>query len=198
MKPFLYLAAALFTLTGNCMSKENLTFTEANKSHEALIHTWLAKDHIKPYFYGDGLKNTLKNLELFVNGIDRNDDYSFKHFVAFCDGKPFGFIMTSPIDGPHSPDDPYDKWFIEGKKTMTLDLLIGEENLLGKGLGTQMIKEFIQSRDVDFVLIDPAVSNKRAIHVYEKAGFSQKEEFIPSFNPTPHVMMRLETTSTSH
>ncbi|MCH9630269.1 MAG: hypothetical protein S4CHLAM37_02630 [Chlamydiia bacterium] len=174
------------------MTKEALSFKKADQSHEKLIHSWLAKDHIKPYFYGDGLKNTLNNLHLFVNGIDHNDDYRFEHFVAFLDGKPFGFLMTSPIDGPFNASDPYDKWFKENRKTSTLDVLIGEKDFLGRGLGTRMIKEFIQSQDVDFVLIDPAVSNKKAIHVYEKVGFVQEEEFIPSFNPVPHIMMTLD------
>ena len=42
--------------------------------------------------------------------------------------------MTSPIDGPYDPDDDYHQWFIDGKKTYTLDLLIGEKEFLGKGL----------------------------------------------------------------
>ena len=103
------------------------------------------------------------------------------------------FLMTSPIDGPYIPNDPYDKWYEEGNETITLDLLIGPKEFIGRGLGHPMIQEFLFDKfpHVDKVLIDPGVSNTRAIHVYEKVGFKKIEQFVPEYDPVPHWMMHL-------
>ncbi|MDB2614292.1 GNAT family N-acetyltransferase, partial [Chlamydiales bacterium] len=77
--------------------------------------------------------------------------------------------------------------------TITLDMLIGEEDYLGKSLSNVVIREFLLSEfpEVEEVLIDPEASNSRAVHVYEKVGFTILGEFIPSHSPHPHYMMRL-------
>ncbi len=105
--------------------------------------------------------------------------------------------MTSLVGGPYDSQDAYNKWLEDGKKTITLDLLIGEESFLGKGLASQMIQEFLSDNllQVSTVLIDPESANFKAIHVYEKVGFKKIEEFIPKFNPIPHWMMRLRIKS---
>lgn len=56
-----------------------------------------------------------------------------------------------------------------------------------------MIHEFIVSQfsDSKIVLIDPEISNARAVHVYKKAGFKMSGEFIASWHPVPHYNMRL-------
>lgn len=174
----------------------NLRFEQITNEHKDLILKWLKAPHVAEYFYGDGLKNTIRNIELFCKGINNNGDYTFYHWIAFCDDAPFAFIMTSPIVGPYNPEHDYDKWYIDGKKTFTLDLLIGETKFLGKGLAHTMIQQFIldQYPDVDFFLIDPATDNTKAVHVYEKAGFQKVAEFKPEYehNPKPHLMMRLD------
>jgi RimJ/RimL family protein N-acetyltransferase len=41
------------------------------------------------------------------------------------------------------------------------------------------------------VLIDPEISNERAVHVYKKAGFEIIGEFIAPWHPVPHYKMKL-------
>jgi len=56
-----------------------------------------------------------------------------------------------------------------------MDIFIGEEDYLNQGYGTVIVKAFVKYVFEYFIakilLIDPAESNKRAIHCYEKAGF---------------------------
>ncbi len=56
-----------------------------------------------------------------------------------------------------------------------------------------MIQEFILDKfsDADFFIIDPEKANSKAIHVYEKVGFKKVDEFLPSYNPVPNIMMKL-------
>lgn len=177
------------------MTKGIMTFYPVEKKHHDLIYGWLHKIHVQPYFYGEGLKNTLKNLEFFVNGIKTNGSYRFEHWIAYIDEIPFGFLMTSRIDGPYNSNDPYSKWYEDGKETITLDLLIGEEDYLGKGLASRMIQEFLLDKfsHISKVMIDPEEDNPRAIRVYEKAGFRKIEKFAQTHDdPKPCWMMHME------
>ena len=161
------------------LSTEKLSFFPVEEKHHNIILHWLDKPHVRKHFYGEGLENTQRKLHMFINGIKNNGEYSFEHWIAYIGNQPFGFLMTSYVEGPHDPDDYVNKWYEEGKETITLDLLIGPEEYLGKGLGHRMIQEFLIDKfsDADKVLIDPSVSNTRAIHVYEKAGFCKIEKF---------------------
>ncbi len=171
-----------------------MTFQKVTEEHKEIILKWFQEEHVKAFFYADGLKSTLNNLDLFCEGIDNNGRYTFYHWIAFYDDIPFAFIMTSPLKGPYDSEDDYDKWYREGKKTVTLDLLIGNKAFLGKGLAHLMIQQFILSQysDADFFIIDPELANTKAIRVYEKAGFKKAETFCPSANPKSHLMMYLD------
>lgn len=76
----------------------------------------------------------------------------------------------------------------------TLVRLHGDLNYLGKGLGVQMIKEFLLSQFANKreVFIDPEATNTRAIHVYEKVGFYKVGEFIAKWHPVPHIQLKLD------
>lgn len=164
----------------------NFSFRLVEKCDYDLIYEWLHKEHVKPYFFGQGLQNTLNNLKLFVQGINHNGRYEFAHWLANIDSKPFAFLMTSPVTVN-------DHWYNQDSSTIMLDLLIGEEAYLGKGLAAEMIKAFIDSlpNTINRILIDPAEENTRAVHVYEKAGFNKIAEFKPDYHPVPHWMMEL-------
>ena len=169
------------------MNKDDpkLTFYSVRQKHLSTIHAWLKKDHVKKFFYGKGLENTLKDLSLFVDKSSMKENSFFDHWIAYIEDQPLGYLMTSSISGPFDPNDDYDKWYDKEKPTITLDLLIGEEKYLGLGLAKKMIKEFLIDKfsDMSRVLIDPGATNTKAIHVYESVGFKKMEQFLPSYNP---------------
>lgn len=172
--------------------KTLFSFRQVEKADHALAKDWLHTPHVNEFYYGEGLQNTLNNLALSVNGKHHNGRYTFYHWIGFYDKTPFAFLMTSPIEGPYDPSDPYNKWQQSGERIITLDLLIGESAFLGKGLSCPMITSFLEQHCAEMtkILIDPAQNNPKAVHVYEKAGFKKVESFLPDFDPeTPHWMM---------
>lgn len=175
------------------MEDKKMHFLRVESKFRATILSWFEAHHVREFYYGVGLQNTFANLELYFRGINHNGLYSFDFWIALLGDAPFGFLMTSPIEGPYDANDDYNKWFVAGKSTFTLDLLIGPKEFLGRGLAHRMIQEFIQNQfaHADFFMIDPGQSNQKAIHVYEKAGFKKVGEFCPSYDPVPHFMMRL-------
>lgn len=168
------------------MSKKSLfTFRSINKNDRDFIHRWLAKPYVAKWFYGDGLANTLKGIDAFIEGLSDT-----LYWLACDEGQPFAFLITSLVK---KPEDELSKWCGAKGTTITLDMLIGEEDYLGKKLAHVVINEFLLSEfpEAEEVLIDPEASNSRAVHVYEKVGFKVLGEFIPSHSPHPHYMMRL-------
>lgn len=170
-----------------------IRFEKVSAPYKPIILKWFKEPHVLEFFYGDGLQNTLNNLDLYCQGINHNGRYEFNDWIAFNEDVPFGFLITSIVEGPFDPEDDYNKWYVDGKKTCTLDLLIGEKDFLGKGLAHVMIQQFIRDHysDADYFIIDPEATNTKAIHVYEKVGFKKVGELCPAFNPKPHIMMRL-------
>jgi len=84
--------------------------------------------------------------------------------------QPIGFVQ---IIDPESEESHY--WGNVGPGHRAIDIWIGPREFLGKGYGTQMMEVaighcFSDSR-VQSVLIDPLVSNHRAIRFYRKLGF---------------------------
>jgi pimeloyl-ACP methyl ester carboxylesterase len=116
----------------------------------------------------------------------------WKHWLSYDGDIPFGYLLTSTV--AMNKEDEYRRFCKTGGEAITLDLFIGNSQYLGKGIAHQMIQEFLLSQctQVQEVLIDPQVTNRRAVHVYEKAGFSIVEEFIPSHSTLPHYLMHLD------
>ncbi len=164
-------------------------FKLVDQSQRALVHYWLSLPHVAKWFYGQGLQNTLNHLDDFLKGA------SFaQYWICYDQGHPFAFLITSHVD---KPQDELTRWCSEEGEAITLDILIGDVNYLGKGLATTVIREFLLSEfpKVSEVLIEPEATNERAIHIYQKAGFKILSTSTPSHSPHPHVMMRLNLTT---
>lgn len=118
---------------------------------------------------------------------DPNDDWSWEtellhnpdwreQLIAELDGRPIGFVQ---IIDPALEETHY--WGEDiGPNQRAIDIWIGEADALGKGFGTQMMRQALQrcfaDPAVEAVLIDPLASNTRAHRFYERLGFRFVEE----------------------
>ncbi|MCE0723203.1 GNAT family N-acetyltransferase [Legionella resiliens] len=155
-------------------------FKPMNKSQHELIREWIHQPHINEWLHGDGLNNTIKDIDQFLN----DGKPWATHWIAYDNEIPFAYLITSEIGKSEE--------YLFG--AVTLDLFICRLDYIGKGLSVQMIHEFLLSQfsDAKIVLIDPEVSNERAVYVYKKAGFKIVGEFIASWHPVPHYKMQLD------
>jgi len=116
-----------------------------------------------------------------VIAANPNDDWEWEkelkyspgwreQLIAELNGRPVGFIQ---IIDPAREESRY--WGDIGHGYRAIDIWIGEENDLGKGYGTEMMKLAIDrcfsAPDVHTILIDPLASNKLAHRFYERFGF---------------------------
>jgi aminoglycoside 6'-N-acetyltransferase len=77
-----------------------------------------------------------------------------------------------------------------GEGVAGVDLLIGEEELIGRGLGPQILGQFV--RDVvavPTVVATIEVTNRRSWRAFEKAGFRHVRDVEE--DGRPHRLMRL-------
>jgi RimJ/RimL family protein N-acetyltransferase len=102
-------------------------------------------------------------------------------FIAYLDDMPFAYIQYS-----HVTDEDRTKFHATPipEPSIGCDLFIGDPNYLGKGYGTELIKQFIEYVKIYLeptckaILIDPASDNYRAIACYKKIGFEKVGTYV--------------------
>lgn len=119
---------------------------------------------------------------------DPNDDWEWdaelgrevpwrEQLVAETNDRPIGFVQ---IIDPALEETHY--WGNVSANLRAIDIWIGEEQDLGKGLGTQMMKLAIgrcfSNEKVTAILIDPLLTNTSAIRFYECLGFEWVENRV--------------------
>ncbi|HAU1108737.1 TPA: GNAT family N-acetyltransferase [Legionella pneumophila] len=102
-------------------------------------------------------------------------------FIVYVDNSPFGFIqyylltesLPDGIDGYES--ELFQQY--KAKDLVGIDLFIAEEKGRSKGLGVELIGQFIDQFLIRFkaIVVDPNVNNQQAIRCYKKAGFKHTE-----------------------
>src|SRR5580704_13309628 len=116
-------------------NNSRFSFKPVNKSQQHLIQEWIAQKHINEWLHGDGLKNTIEDLENFVN-----DNSSWAtHWIAYDKETPFAYLITSEVE----------KTAESSVNAITLDLFICRLDYIGKGWAVQMIHEFLISQFSD-------------------------------------------------
>ena len=152
--------------------KEKITFKSLREKELPLMHRWLNTPHVSEWWSLDG--NHHPSMEEVVRHysprIKRQDPVDV--YIIIYEGKAIGMIQSCCLD-----DEPEEKDKVGIDHSCAgIDLFIGEEDYVHRGLGSSIIREFLKQvvfkkYDVDCCIIDPQVENKIAIRAYEKAGF---------------------------
>jgi aminoglycoside 6'-N-acetyltransferase len=123
-----------------------------------------------------------------IRGEDPTD-----YYVISLDGRPIGELQSYRID-----DDPdYAAQVALGRPAVGIDLFIGEPEIIGKGHGPALIREFLHDvafprYGLDLCVIGPARGNVAAIRAYEKAGFRFMKIYLePDTREPDHYLMEL-------
>lgn len=111
-----------------------------------------------------------------------------KAFLILINKVPVGYIQEYYL-----MDDSELKPYINGNFA-GLDLFIGDPTYLGRGLGAQILREFLkqvifQEKDIDGCLVDPSPNNPRIIRTNEKVGFKY---LITTTGQNPKYLMLIK------
>jgi aminoglycoside 6'-N-acetyltransferase len=156
-----------------------------------VIRRWLLEPHVRRW-WDDGVKTPYPGAEIeeYRDAIKGKDPTY--HYLATIDKRPAGMFQHYRISD--SPE--YAEALALGEDAVGVDLFIGEADLVGKGHGPAMLRQFL--RDVAFpfhgievCVIGPSVKNVAAIRAYEKAGFRALKEVQVPDEPDPEFLMRV-------
>jgi len=177
----------------------NIQFEKATLAHKDTIFEWLDKPHVKEFW--DNSPEHREDILNFMEGREERSSYFdgiFTYWVGSINGEPYSLLMTSEvIPAPDLPKE-WIPFLSKTGKTLSIDFMIGNEKFFGKGLASPTLRAFTQfiklnvDPAVDMFIIDPAETNPRAEHVYEKAGFKTVAEFLRDdgyFKGIKHFLM---------
>lgn len=149
------------------MITKSFNFRLMTESDFPLMFDWLNRPHVAEIWDGPMTQNQV--IERYKKNIQ---DPNIFCFIVEYKNKPIGYIQN------YNANLVGDGWWPgEPKGTWGVDQFIGEEDLIGKGLGSLFVQEFsdqmLNSSQVNRVITDPAPQNSKAIRAYEKAGFTK-------------------------
>lgn len=145
------------------MTDSRFTFVRFGEAHAPLMHEWLLRPHVAEWW--DGSPSIDEIIAEYV--IDRDVDA----YVVHLDERPIGFIQSYVAATAGGG------WWIDitDPGVVGIDQFIGEPEILGRGVGTAMVRAFVAelfaNPAVTAVQVDPRPENVRAIRCYEKVGF---------------------------
>ncbi len=126
------------------MKTDLFRFTLVDVKYQNLICSWLQQTHVAEWFCGQGLENTIKELDEFIHGSS-----IFSYWLALDQNHPFALLITSSID---KPSDELTRWCSESGDAITLDILIGDPDMANlraihvyKKAGFKIVGEFVPS-----------------------------------------------------
>jgi aminoglycoside 6'-N-acetyltransferase len=149
-----------------------------------LVRDWLGREHVRRW-WRDPIDEAIEKRR---QGIEecRTEEY-----LILVDGRPTGLIQTYLVAD-------YSEWqAIVGTEPglAGIDLFIGEDDLVGRGLGPEVLRAF--ARDVVFArpqtnacVATVEEPNRRSWRAFEKAGFRHVRDVEEE--GLPHRLLRLE------
>ena len=161
-----------------------MRFEPITEADLPLLATWRARPHVAEWFHGPLTPE--QTAAKFLPRI-RGDD-PVQGYIVYLDEVAVGYIQSFRVtDHPHDvaalqvPGDPHG-----------VDVLLGDAEARGHGLGTRVVREFTQrllDARVDYVVISPDTENFAAIRAYEKAGFAAVKTVSSTKDERMNVLM---------
>ena len=165
-----------------------ISFRPLRREDVPLVFAWRQRPHVRRWWSAVA---TLAEAEAkYLPRIAGRDPT--RVYLIVLDDRPIGMIQTYLVD-----DDP-DSWPFElAPGTAGVDLFIGEADLIGRGLGSEVIRTFVAEvvfarTAVTACIADPDVRNVGSIRAFEKAGFLRVRVFELPDAEAPQQLLRIE------
>lgn len=153
----------------NTFRYEHLLFESLSEADFELLHKWLNTPHVARWWDGSVTIKEVRHKFLDVISSD------WQHgFIVSSAGRRIGYIQSYRA---HRIGGGW--WLNEPVSTLGIDQFLGDEDLLGRGLGTDMVRLYsdhllCRCTPAETIIADPKPENIRAIRSYLKAGFRER------------------------
>ena len=145
-----------------------VTFRPLARADLQMIYKWRQRPHVAEWWPPPASFEEVH--EEFVPIIEGREPVAA--YIAMLEGRPLGYIQSYVPAHCHE-----DGWWLEvtDPGMRGIDQFLADGDRLGQGLGTGMVRAFVEDLFCDGavtrVQTDPDPANGRAIRCYEKAGF---------------------------
>lgn len=162
-----------------------ISFRPLRSSDLPLMHRWLNAPHVARWY---GEDTSLRGIEeKYSPRIEDRDP--LEPYLILYEDSPIGYIQTYPIF--------HDKGYarlVDVEDSAGVDLFIGDEDYLYRGLGSHILRRFLgevvfENERVKTCVIGPETTNTAAIRAYEKAGFRYFKKIQVPGEPEPEHLM---------
>jgi RimJ/RimL family protein N-acetyltransferase len=153
----------------NSSETAEIGFRPVTADDYPLLEGWLKTPHWREW-WGE------PEVELsYIRDMVEDRDTT-RPFVFMVDGLPAGYIqywfVCDHLEEPWLTKAP---WLAQvPADSIGVDMSIGDPANLSRGLGSTVLRAFterLRAEGHGTIVIDPDISNKRAVRAYEKAGF---------------------------
>ncbi len=153
-----------------------ISFRNLSEQDFPLLLKWLETPHVKTWWDSDvvwTMDKITQKYGSYVNQykIENGKKKSIFSFIIVLDEQPIGYVQY--YDARDFLLLTANKAF-DLQKIAAIDFYLGEESVLGKGLGSAALAQFVQNvvfQKFDAALVTPDIKNVSAIACYQKAGF---------------------------
>jgi aminoglycoside 6'-N-acetyltransferase len=162
-----------------------IAFPPLTEADLPLVEEWLRREHVARW-WRDDIGESIAEYRRALEGRERTD-----HYLIQVDGRPVGMIQTYLVSD-------YPEWeevVQVGAGVAGVDLMIGEADMIGAGLGPRVLAQFTRvvvfaRTGVDAVVATVEEPNRRSWRAFEKAGFRHVRDVEE--DGLPHRVMRLD------
>lgn len=152
-----------------------VTFRALREDDYGLLAEWLGRDHVQAWWRDPEAPSKVPE----KYGPRVRGEVPTEVFVVVSDGSDVGIIQRYRI-----ADHPM--WFetlarsgLDPSQAAGIDYLIGDEQAIGRGVGTAMIRDFTDKLfaeldDIMLIAVTPQVGNAASCRVLEKAAYERR------------------------
>lgn len=152
------------------MIKNKFSFKPLSLKDLPLIHLWFNLPHVQK-FYSLRQWTEKQVLEKFTPYISGNKPVL--GFIISINEQAIAYIQQYKISDYPWPNQNLPQEIID--HAAGIDLFIGNTELIGKGVGKQIISKFLEQKiwpQFQYCLVDPDIKNIAAIKCYQKLNFN--------------------------
>lgn len=146
-------------------SAKQISFHSVTETDLPILQKWFSNPLVADFYKGVDDSADLNEISRKYLAKDR-----VRRFIVNYGSEPVGYIQYYPLNKGEKIEYGY-----KAQKVYGLDQFIGEPDMWGKGLGSNMIRQMIgvikKQKIAELLTMDPFTDNARAIHVYQKLGF---------------------------
>lgn len=164
-----------------------IELTRLTRDDLPLLFVWRRREHVERWWRGpETYEQIVEHYLPAIEGREPSD-----HYLIVLDGRPIGMIQTYLV----SDHPEWARVIDAGEGVAGVDLLIGEEEFTGRGIGPRVLVTF--TREVVFArpgttacVATVEEANRGSWRAFEKAGFRRVRDVEE--DGIPHRLMRLD------